>query len=75
MNPAEAVALPHVLNLNSPTIIEKGTALEALTGPLTAMGHTVVPRDLESGLHIIQRVRGGYRGGADPRRDGVAIGD
>ena len=75
MNPAEAVALPHVLNLNSPTIIEKGTALEALTAPLTAMGHTVVPRDLESGLHIIQRVRGGYRGGADPRRDGVAIGD
>jgi gamma-glutamyltranspeptidase/glutathione hydrolase len=31
--------------------------------------------ELESGLHIIERVPGGYIGGADPRRDGVAIGD
>jgi gamma-glutamyltranspeptidase len=28
-----------------------------------------------SGLHGIRRVRGGYIGGADPRRDGVVIGD
>ncbi len=75
LSPQQAVALPHVLNLNTPTILEKGTALEALTAPLTAMGHTVTTRELESGLHIIQRVRGGYRGGADPRRDGVALGD
>ncbi len=75
MSPAEAVALPHVLNLNSPTILEQGTALDALNAPLTAMGHTVVERSLESGLHIIERVPGGYVGGADPRRDGAAIGD
>ncbi|HEY0301957.1 MAG TPA: gamma-glutamyltransferase [Rhizomicrobium sp.] len=75
MSPAEATALPHVLNLNSATVLEKGTALEALIAPLTAMGHTVTTRETESGLHIIQRVRGGYRGGADPRRDGVALGD
>lgn len=75
LGPAAAAAQPHALNLNSPTILEKGTALEALSGPLTLMGHTIVPRELESGLHIIQRVPGGYRGGADPRRDGVALGD
>ncbi len=75
LGPAAAAALPHPLNLNSPTILEQGTALEALNGPLTLMGHTVVMRELESGLHIIQRVPGGYRGGADPRRDGVALGD
>ncbi|MEI9886330.1 MAG: gamma-glutamyltransferase [Rhizomicrobium sp.] len=75
LDPAQAAALPHVLNLNSATVLEKGTALEALAAPLTAMGHTVTTRELESGLHIIQRVRGGYRGGADPRRDGVALGD
>jgi gamma-glutamyltranspeptidase/glutathione hydrolase len=75
LGPAAAAALPHPLNLNSPTILEQGTALEALNGPLTLMGHTVVMRDLESGLHIIQKVPGGYRGGADPRRDGVALGD
>ena len=75
LGPAAAAALPHALNLNSPTILEQGTAITALNDQLTAMGHTVIQRDLESGLHIIQRVRGGYRGGADPRRDGVAIGD
>jgi gamma-glutamyltranspeptidase/glutathione hydrolase len=75
LGPAAAAALPHPLNLNSPTILEQGTALEALNGPLTLMGHTVVMRELESGLHIIQKVPGGYRGGADPRRDGIALGD
>ena len=75
MTAREAVAAPHVLNLNSPTILEKDTALEALTPTLTAMGHTVSARELESGLHIVQRVPGGYIGGADPRRDGEALGD
>ena len=75
LGPQEAAALPHALNPNGPTVLEKGTALEALQTPLTAMGHTVVFYNLESGLHIIQRVPGGYIGGADPRRDGVALGD
>ena len=75
LGPQDAAALPHPLNLNSPTILEKGTTLESLAPQLTAMGHTVVARDLESGLHIVERVRGGYIGGADPRRDGVALGD
>jgi len=75
LGPQDAAALPHPLNLNSPTILEKGTVLESLAPALTAMGHTVAPRELGSGLHIIQAVPGGYRGGADPRRDGVALGD
>ncbi len=75
MTAREAVAAPHMLNLNSPTILEKDTALGSLSAPLTAMGHTVSARELESGLHIVQRVHGGYVGGADPRRDGVALGD
>ncbi len=33
----------------------------------------VVP--LESGLHIVERLKHGFVGGADPRRDGVAIAD
>jgi len=75
LGPQEAAALPHPLNLNSPTLLEKGTVLEQLAPQLTAMGHTVRMFDLESGLHIIEAVPGGYRGGADPRRDGVALGD
>lgn len=70
-----ATALPHPLNPNGPTILEQGTSLAALGDQLTAMGHKVVMAPLESGLHIIQTVPGGYIGGADPRRDGVALGD
>ena len=75
MNAKEAVAAPHILNLNGRTVLEKATSLEALTPQLTAMGHAVVDAELESGLHTVQRVRGGYVGGADPRRDGQALGD
>ncbi|HEY1706800.1 MAG TPA: gamma-glutamyltransferase [Rhizomicrobium sp.] len=75
MGPQEAAALPHVANPNGPTILEKGTALEALTAQLTAMGHKVITYDLESGIHTIERVPGGYIGGADPRRDGNVAGD
>jgi gamma-glutamyltranspeptidase/glutathione hydrolase len=40
------------------------------------MGHDVAVQNGEgSGLHGIRRIRGGYVGGADPRRDGVVIGD
>ena len=75
MGAAAAAGSPHTLNLNGRTILEKGTALDALTPQLTAMGHAVIEADLESGLHIVKRVAGGYVGGADPRRDGVALGD
>jgi gamma-glutamyltranspeptidase/glutathione hydrolase len=31
--------------------------------------------ELPSGLQAIQRVPGGWFGGADPRREGVVVGD
>jgi len=76
LTPQQTAALPHPGNMNSPTLIEKGTALEALAPGLAQMGHTVAMPGVEkSGLHIIERVKGGYIGAADPRRDGVAVGD
>ena len=75
LTPQQAAALPHIFNLNSATYIEKGTALEALAPQLTAMGHTIRVVPIYSGLHIIERTKDGYIGGADPRRDGVALGD
>jgi len=75
-SPQAASALPHVANLNGATLLEKGTPIESLAPQLAQMGHTVRSANLESGLHIIiERVNGGYLGGADPRRDGVALGD
>ena len=75
LSPQAAAALPHVANLNGPTLLEQGTEAESLGPQLVAMGHTIHAANLESGLHIIERVKGGYSGGADPRRDGVALGD
>jgi gamma-glutamyltranspeptidase/glutathione hydrolase len=74
--PAKAAAEPHVANLNTPTLIEKGTSAEALIPQLEAMGHQIAEPIVEqSGVNIIERVKGGYLGAADPRRDGNARGD
>jgi gamma-glutamyltranspeptidase/glutathione hydrolase len=72
--PAVADAPRHV-NLNGPTIIESGTRLEALTPALATMGHQVRPAPFDSGVNGIRRMADGYEGGADPRREGVALGD
>ncbi len=71
----DAIALPHHVNTNAATLIEQGTALEALVPALTAMGHQITIRPLVSGLNGIRRVPGGYEGVADHRREGVALGD
>jgi gamma-glutamyltranspeptidase/glutathione hydrolase len=76
MTVKDAIAMPHEINMNGPTLLEASPNSESLAAQLTAMGHTVqVPRIEGSGLHGIQKVKGGYVGAADPRRDGIALGD
>ena len=70
----EAIDLPNFGSRNGPTQIEKGSRYEALAPELGERGHDVRLMELESGLHGIERVPGGWRGGADPRREGVALG-
>lgn len=72
MSPAQAVAAGHVANLNGVTHLEAGTEAEALAGPL---GETRA-FDMNSGLHVIAIAPDGrLTGAADPRREGVALGD
>jgi gamma-glutamyltranspeptidase/glutathione hydrolase len=75
LDPQEAVDLPHALNRNGATEIEAGTGLVALTAELEEMGHEVRPREMTSGLHVIWVTPDGLVGGADRRREGVALGD
>ena len=76
LSPQAAAALPHHVNMNGPLSLEKSTSLDALAPALARMGYDVRPgREEMSGLHIVERVKDGYIGAADPRRDGVAIGD
>ena len=70
----EALSLPRHVNRNSVTELEAGTALERMAPSLEALGHEVRVRELVSGLHAIRRVDGRLEGGADPRREGVAVG-
>ncbi|MDH5287798.1 MAG: gamma-glutamyltransferase [Betaproteobacteria bacterium] len=85
----QAIALPNFgAEASATTILERGTAVAGLADALRARGHTVAIADQNSGLHGIARriVRregywgplrsedGGWAGGADPRREGVAAG-
>jgi len=75
MDIQSAVDLPHLGNRNANTEIETGPGAEALAAALRARGHTVTIRELNSGLHGIIRTKRGLEGGADSRREGVALGD
>jgi gamma-glutamyltranspeptidase/glutathione hydrolase len=70
-----AIAAPRFGSRNGPTELEKGTALERLAPELERMGHSVRIRAEASGLHGIVRTRDGWAGGADPRREGVVLGE
>ena len=70
-----AASLPHALNRNGATELEDGTSLAALAPRLQAIGHEVAMRNLESGLALIRVTPRGLEGGADPRREGAALGD
>jgi gamma-glutamyltranspeptidase/glutathione hydrolase len=65
-----------VASLNGPvTVVEAGRLDEPALAALRARGHTVQPMALASGLHALQRVPGGWRAAADPRREGQVRGD
>ncbi|RFP91132.1 gamma-glutamyltransferase [Rhodobacteraceae bacterium 63075] len=75
MDAQEAVSLPHLVNRFGRYDIEEGTAAEALAEPLREMGYEVSIRGLNSGLHMIVLGADGLSGGADPRREGIALGE
>lgn len=76
MDMQEAVSLPHLANRFGRYEVEAGTAAEALADDLAALGYDVRATDMNSGLHGIAFLEGGFlEGGADPRREGVAVGD
>jgi len=74
MDVQQAVSAPHLVNRFGTMDVEAGTDAEALTGPLEALGFEVNARDLTSGLHAIAVTPDGLQGGADPRREGIALG-
>ena len=74
MNVQEAINMPHAVNRFGTFDLEEGTGAEALQGELEAIGYEVNVRNLNSGLHAIVITDGQLMGGADPRREGVVLG-
>jgi gamma-glutamyltranspeptidase / glutathione hydrolase len=70
-----AIDLPNFGSFNGPTVVERGRFPAATLEALRARGHTVNEIDMTSGLQAIQRTASGWHGGADPRREGVVMGD
>ncbi|MBC6442719.1 MAG: gamma-glutamyltransferase [Rhodobacteraceae bacterium] len=67
-----AISLPHLSNRFGTYDLEPDAA--QLKGPLEAIGFETNMRPLTSGLHGIA-VGDGLEGGADPRREGIALGE
>jgi gamma-glutamyltranspeptidase/glutathione hydrolase len=55
--------------------LEKGRFAPSTAAALQARGHQVLEIPLTSGLQVLAREPGGWAGGADGRREGVALGD
>ena len=74
MNVQAAVSIPHAVNRFGTFDLEKNTSLEKMVEPMEALGYKVKLRALNSGLHAISIAKDGLAGGADPRREGIALG-
>jgi len=75
LDPQVAVDLPNMLSRNGPTEIEAGTEAEGWRAALEARGHEMRVAPMTSGIQAIVLTPSGFLGGADSRREGVAIGD
>jgi gamma-glutamyltranspeptidase/glutathione hydrolase len=71
----QAVDYGHVVNTGTRTELEADTPVAAFADQLTGMGHQVELMSETSGLHAIAVLKDGLHGGADGRREGVAIGE
>jgi len=71
----DAANLPAFGSRNGPFEIEEGPWASAPARAMQERGHRVSISPMTSGLHLIIAREGALEGGADPRREGVALGD
>ncbi len=70
-----AIDLPNFASYNGPTMLEAGRFPRSSLKALEARGHEVRESEMTSGLQAIQRTASGWFGGADPRREGLVMGE
>jgi gamma-glutamyltranspeptidase/glutathione hydrolase len=74
MSPQDAVNQGRISSRNGSIDIEKETEMMAFESNLASRGNKVKARDLNSGIHVIKVLPSQLIGGADPRREGIALG-
>ena len=79
LSPQVAIDLPNFGTTGGPLVLEEKRFPTATVEALKAKGHTVNEAALTSGLQVLQRSTVNrqkvWLGGADPRREGVVLGD
>jgi gamma-glutamyltranspeptidase / glutathione hydrolase len=75
LSPQAAIDLPNFGSTNGHTLLEAGRFPASTVEALKSRGHEVRDIPMTSGLQLIQRVPQGLLGGADPRREGLVLGD
>lgn len=80
LDPQAAISLPNFGSRNGATELESGLFSPALKQALKDKGHALSEIDMTSGIQAIVRTRDAQgkvtlSGGADPRREGEAVGD
>ncbi|MEP3198451.1 MAG: gamma-glutamyltransferase [Lentilitoribacter sp.] len=75
LNIQSAINLPHLVNRFGTYDVEDGTTAMAFEAPLQAFGFKTNVRALTSGIHAIAITPDGLEGGADPRREGIVLGE
>ncbi len=75
LNAQQAIDLPNFGSNNGPSLLEEKRFSPATVEALKARGAEVREQNMTSGLQAIQRTPTGFFGGADPRREGVVLGD
>ena len=74
MDVQEVVSMPHLVNSFGSYTLEEGTWAADMAGELEALGYTTNVTALNSGLQAIA-IGERLQGGADPRREGIALGE
>ncbi len=75
LNMQQAINLPNFGSLNGPTLLEEKRFSPATVEALRTRGHEVRELNMTSGLQGIQRTPNGFFGAADPRREGIVMGN
>jgi gamma-glutamyltranspeptidase/glutathione hydrolase len=79
MTPQQAINLPNFASLNGPSVLEEKRFPPATVEALRARGAEVREQAMTSGLQAITRGNAHgkqiWLGGADPRREGIVMGD